>query len=510
VAWPLLSSTANPNPESPVSLRLLAPLSVALLASACSSSSVMSMDAGDLGVSPGGAQDIGYIRDLIEQGYIPREGTWSAEGLFSEHDLPLDGPECEQILCPRAQAASLPHADRVIAQVGFGTVITRESFERRDLNLGLAVDISGSMSGGKLDAMKVALHALADRMTAADTVSLVAFDDQAELRLPATVMDPAGRAELRRAIDRLETRGSTNIEAGMKLAYDQVSPLAGLASPEDRVLLFTDAQPNVGATGIGSFVGMARYYGEAGIGLTVFGTGLDLGIELAQEMSEVRGGAYVYLPDEEAIAAAFDEDFDFLVTPLAYDLEVDIRPAAGWRFLEAIGAPMDDGPGDDGVEGVAFGASTLFLSSGGGGIAVLLGRDPDHEGEALPVAGEVLADFSLRYTRADDSAVEEGAIALSFEGGATWSSQGLAEQSPLADDLGVYKMSLLLDEVDALTAAGLYCEGQLSQEEALALVREARIRLRVVAEELGDAPLRDEAVLMARLAANLDRGAQCL
>lgn len=490
-----------------MSPRLLLPLSLALSLAACSSADLAM--SGDLGVSPGGSQDIGYVRDLIEQGYVPTADTWTAEGLFNEHDLPLSGDACDQILCPRAQAASLPSANRVIAQVGFGTVITRESFERRDLNLGLAVDISGSMADGKLSAMKVALHALADRMTANDTVSLVAFDDKAELRMPATVMDERGRERLREAIDDLQTRGGTDIEAGLKLAYEQVAPNAGTSTPEDRVMLFTDAQPNVGATGIGSFVGMAGYYGEAGIGLTVFGTGLDLGIDLAQEMSEVRGGAYVYLPDRDAIAAAFDEDFDFLVTPLAYDLEVQIRPAVGWRFADAVGAPMDDGPGDDGVEGIDMGASTLFLSSGGGGIAVVLSREPDHEGEAMPAEGEALAEFELSYTRADDSAVEEGAISLSFQGGTAWSSEALGEQSPLADDLGVYMMSYLLDEVDALTVAGLYCESQETREEALKMVREAKDRLQVAGEELGNEALLAEAALMTRLARNIQEGGRC-
>lgn len=479
-----------------------------LLAAGCAD---YGMKTGDLGVTPGGAQDIGYARDIIEQGGIPSSDTWSAEGLFSEHDLPLSGETCDAILCPRAQAAWLPLDGAALVQVGFGTDITAESFERRPLNLGLAVDISGSMSGEKIEAMRTALHALADRMTADDTVSLVAFDDRAELRLEATRMDADGREALRRAIDKLNTRGGTNIEAGMQLAYQQVGPLAGPDVPEDRVMLFTDAQPNVGDTSIAGFTGMARYYGAAGIGLTVFGTGLDLGIELAQEMSELRGGAYVYLPDVPAIAEAFDEDFDYLVTPLAYDLQVELQAAEGWRFVDAVGAPLDQP-----AASTDFGASTLFLSSNQGGMAVLLAPidgamvDGDMaDGAAAVLPDGPLATMALRYERASDGVVVMSDEAAIFRGGDAWQSDSLGESSPLADDEGVFKMAMLLDEVDALTVAGLFCDGTAQRIEARSAADSARIRLQAVSDELESETLRREARLMGKLSDNLEAGASC-
>ena len=53
-----------------------------------------SMSAGGFGVTPGGAQDMGHARALIEAGQIPSSADYTVEGLFSEHDLPLDGAPC--------------------------------------------------------------------------------------------------------------------------------------------------------------------------------------------------------------------------------------------------------------------------------------------------------------------------------------------------------------------------------------------------------------------------------
>jgi len=489
----------------PLSLALSLPL---LLATACTSADSMvgTMGGNDLGVTPGGSQDIGYARDIIEAGGIPSEDSWSPEGLFSEHDLPLDGPDCTELLCPRAQAAAMPTREEVVVQVGFGTNITADTFERRPLNLGLAVDISGSMDGDKLDAVKLALRHLADHMSDQDAVSMVAFDDQAELRLGTTVMDERGKQRFLDEVARLESRGSTNIESGLQLAYDQVAPAAGPGAPEDRVMLFTDAQPNVANTSASGFMGMARHYADDGIGLTVFGTGLDLGAGLADQMSQVRGGAYIYLPDRESIAGAFDVDFDYMVTPLAYDLQVQLTTAPGWRFVGAVGAPMDEAAG--GTDGIDFGASTLFLSSGGGGMAVILARAPGAEGAAMPAAGDALAGFDLRYTKADDSGDVQESLDLAFDGGEAWSNEELGDTSPLADDLGVYEMAFLLDEVDALAAAGRFCDGSVRTEDASRAVTGARDRLDAGARQLDDAGLAEESRLMQKLSSNLSHGTQ--
>ena len=48
--------------------------------------------AGDFGATPGGAQDIALAREKIARGQVPEPEDFVAEGLYSEHDLPLQGP----------------------------------------------------------------------------------------------------------------------------------------------------------------------------------------------------------------------------------------------------------------------------------------------------------------------------------------------------------------------------------------------------------------------------------
>jgi Ca-activated chloride channel family protein len=466
--------------------------SLALL-TACSDMNIGG--AGDLGTTQGGAQDINHARELIAAGYIPPADAFTAEGLFSEHDLPLSGEECGELLCPRAAASVHEPADGsepgMLVQLGFGTDLDAETFERPPLNLAVAVDVSGSMAGEKIEATRTALHALVDQLDGGDRLSLVSFNERARVLAEGEVMDAGGRERLHSAVEQLDAGGSTDIEEGLDTAYDQVADRAGQPGVEDRVMIFTDAQPNVGATDSDSFLGMARYHASAGVGLSVFGVGLDLGDELATAISETRGGNYFYLATIDDIAQVFDEDFDYMVTPVAYDLEVEVVAVEGLAFEQAWGAPLDH-PGDTAL---SFGTATLFLSSRQGGMGVWMSS------EVVPAELSDLASFKVRYEPASGGAPVVQDLAVAWAGGAV-----IGGSQTLADDVGVYKMTGLVDEILALEGAAAFCTGDLASGHASGRISEAIARLGELAGALEDSALAEEVALMRQLQENLEGG----
>ncbi len=467
-----------------------------------------------LGVSGGGAQDMGLARALIEEGMVPRADQFTVEGLLSEHDLPLADQGCEDLLCPATAAAWVVPVDGsapgLLVQLGFQTGVDLDSFERPPLNLAVAVDVSGSMAGDKLAAVRDALDAVVERLGGEDRMALVAFDDRSRVIDEGRIMDAAGREAMHRAIARLEDGGSTCIECGLEDAFALADAHAGAPGVEDRVLLFTDAQPNVGDTNTGSFLELTRRYAERGIGLGLYGVGLDLGAELAQEISQVRGGSFTYLADAGAVRETFEEDFDLLVTPVAYDLDVAVAPVKGWGMDEAYGAVPDSG------DALEFGAATLFFSHENGGMGALLRAD---EGEALRVPPALaLGGMDMRYEVAyhADPDVGETATAhvgMAFEGGEAWRVEDPGGATAVAaDDLGVFKMGVLVDEYRALLAGAMSCTRDLEVADALDRIDRAAARLSAAAgtgaeEQTGD--LAAEARLMEQLAENVRRGS-CL
>jgi Ca-activated chloride channel family protein len=335
--------------------------------------SVPGSGGGNLGVTPGGAQDIGYVREVVETGYVPLPTHLAVEGLFSEHHLPIEEEEpCQQLLCVRSAVAAAPVFNRddmsYFVQVGFSSGLTAETFERPPLNLAVVIDKSGSMRDSgtenepKIGAVKSALQLMVDRLGEDDRLAIIAFNNDAWLMMESTPV--TDREEIKRIIGSLTAAGGTCIECGLQLGFEIV---AANQSEERlaRVLLLTDALPNVGRTGEGAFLTMASEYADIGIGLSTFGVGFNFGQELVSELSRIRGGNYFFLEDAARIEEIFTVDFDYLVTPLAYDLHMEVQPSAGFVTKDVYGIESWDTE-----QTIQLDVNTLFLSRNHG--AVLL------------------------------------------------------------------------------------------------------------------------------------------
>ncbi|WP_375771248.1 VWA domain-containing protein [Archangium gephyra] len=442
---------------------------------------------GGYGATPGGAQDIALARTKIDHGQIPEPEDFVAEGLYSEHDLPLDGPACEQVLCLRTATGIAPALDtgrqEVFVQVGFSSNVDPATFHRKPLDVALVIDHSGSMSGEPMEAVKAAARTLVDKLDGNDTFSLVIFDHTTEtLVTQGQVKD---RAALKRAIDTIHEAGSTCIECGLRDGFKQLAKVQADASRARRLFLFTDAMPNVGATGEGEFMDLLRSHAQQGRDTTVFGVNIAFGQALVTKISSVRGANYFYLSDAERTRKVFDEDFDFLVTPIAYDLKMALAPAEGYRVEAVYGLPGVEPGASEAVMDVA----TVFLSRRRGAVLARLSGP----GQTQP--NQQLVSSSFSFSPAEGAAPAAVTLSASYEGGeplestATWYSQRSVRKT----------VALTNFILGARMACTHWMKGE--REQALEVANRTEALLKAEAEALDDAPLRAEAELAGKLAA---------
>ncbi|MCU0293630.1 MAG: VWA domain-containing protein [Thermoanaerobaculaceae bacterium] len=460
---------------------------VVVLGQACGGGSAGSAD---MGATPGGAQDNGLARDQIDEGLVPHGEDITVEGMLNDHDLPLEAPPCERDFCIRAAYAVAPALDTgraaVFVQMGFSSGIDETSFRRAPLNLAVVVDRSGSMDGEKLNAVKLALSRLVDKLDPRDRLAIVLFDDRVDLLLESTLVENPEAIKAR--ISDIYARGSTDMASGLRSGYAQVALNGGVEGVMDRVMVFSDAMVNTGDTGTETFIGLANDNAQRGVGLTVFGVGIDLNQELVLAISKLRGGNYFYLKDAAKIASVFDVDFDFLVTPLAYDLKFRLEPKAGFRIGQVYGYSA----WQTGSSSVEINVATVFLSRNHGAIVARL----EVEGSTWPLGKPPLAELSLQYESRAGELVSDAITA------AYGADEALRDTTVFYSQRAVRKtVALVNTAVGEKRSCELFWQG--SRAEARDLLQETVDLLVAEAAEIEDAELTGEAADAQKLLDNM-------
>jgi Ca-activated chloride channel homolog len=448
---------------------------------------------GGAGATSGGEQSNGLSQAQIDQGQVPKSSAITVEGLLNQYDLPLESADCRKILCVDAGWAIMPvlteERSVVFVQLGLSSGIDEATFRRAPLNLSVVVDRSGSMGGSKLDSVKTALSRLIDQLGEADRLSIVLFDDSVDVLVQPTLV--TNKAALKSAVNSIFPRNATDMAAGLRRGSDFVKQYAGQPGVADRVMVFTDAQTNTGDTDQTSFVGIAAAAAAQNIGITLFGVGTDLNQDLVLAISRVRGGNYFYLQDAAKIATVFDQDFDYLVTPLAYDLHLSLVPAPGYVITAVYGFPS----WRSGSTTVDLVIPTVFLSHNHGAVVVRI----DPANRKWPDAQVPLASLALSYTSATDGTTVSDALEASYTDTAP-----LSDSSIFYSQRAVRKSVALVNEAVAeIQATQTYWNNRSSVSSAVALLERARTNLVSEGTAIEDTDLMTEATNVQKLESNM-------
>jgi Ca-activated chloride channel family protein len=147
------------------------------------------------------------------------------------------------------------------------------------------------MGGGKLEAARDTALAVAAALTPRDRLTLVAFDNRAELLLDARAMDAAGRRAAEAALRPLAPRGGTNLWEGWLLAAERIATaMAADARASHRLLLLSDGQANDGITERADLARHAAGMLAQGIVTSAVGIGDGYDEALLGAMAEAGGG----------------------------------------------------------------------------------------------------------------------------------------------------------------------------------------------------------------------------
>jgi|WetSurMetagenome_2_1015567.scaffolds.fasta_scaffold00502_11 Ca-activated chloride channel homolog len=371
-----------------------------------------------IGFSAGGAKDINNFRENILQDYLPLPTDVTYEGLFYDYYFYTgEAKECKKLFCPSYSYAvskdPFSMQPQYYLSVGLNSGMT--DFKRKKLNLVVVLDFSGSMgspfdeyyydrfgnkveqnagesstSKTKMEIADESVVALLNHLKPDDRFGMVLFSDDAFLVDPLTNVADKDMSRLKSRIMEIRETYGTNMEAGMEKGtalFDRFLQ-ADKSEYENRIIFLTDAMPNMGETGDLGLYRMMEDNADQGIYTTFIGIGVDFNTELIESISKIKGCNYYSVHSAREFRTRMDDEFDFMVTPLVFDLRLKLD-APGYEIEKVYGSPEADQ-----ATGELMKVNTLFPSKAeegqvkGGVILVKLKKLSDQESMRLSVSYE--------------------------------------------------------------------------------------------------------------------------
>jgi dihydroneopterin aldolase/uncharacterized protein YegL len=207
---------------------------------------------------------------------------------------------------------------------------------RKATGIMYVLDISGSMSDGKLEKAKEAILASLGRMYPTDYFGITLFDDQAEVLIPYQLFG-ARKTDIINKVKALTTRGGTNILSGLDMAIDQMMN-DDLTEHPKSILLLTDGNTNVGVTEKDELIQAYQAKTKNSVRITTMGIGIDLHQDLLRDLSEKTHGQFHYIERYEDIQKTCVNEFGSLAFPIGKNVMLSVEIPACFNVKQVYGA----------------------------------------------------------------------------------------------------------------------------------------------------------------------------
>lgn len=368
-------------------------------------SSFGSKSESNVGLSVGGSKNIDNFRENIKNGYFPISTDITYNGLFYDYYFETGiKKESEDLFSPSYSMAISKDAvslkNEYYMTVGLNSNIKQTDFKRKKQNIVVVLDISGSMNSSlksyyydeqnsffskfkknnsKMELANEAVNLMIDELNDDDRFGMVLFDNGAYLGKPLSLIKDTDIEAIKEHILEIEPRGGTNFEAGYKKGTNLFDKeLLNDKEYDNRIIVITDAMPNIGTTNKSDLLKYIESNSKTGIYTSFIGVGVDFNTEVIESISNVRGANYYSISSNEQFKKILSEDFEYMVTPLAFDLNLSFE-SEGYDIEKIYGTDSDDkSSGNIMKVNTLFPSSTNENSESKGGVILLKLKKKDN------------------------------------------------------------------------------------------------------------------------------------
>ena len=234
------------------------------------------------------------VRRYLTDGMLPPKDAVRIEEMINYFNYDYPAPTGNDPFSISAEYTDCPwNRDHKLVHIGLkGKEINMKNAPAN--NLVFLIDVSGSMnSPDKLGLLKSGLYLLVDQLREKDQVAIVVYASASGLVLPS--ISGNNKDQIKSVIEQLDAGGSTAGGEGIKLAY-KVAKENFIADGNNRVILVTDGDFNVGVSSESGLIRLIEEKREDDIFLTVLGFGSgNLKDSKMEQLADKGNGNYSYI-----------------------------------------------------------------------------------------------------------------------------------------------------------------------------------------------------------------------
>ncbi|RYY19232.1 MAG: DUF3520 domain-containing protein [Chitinophagaceae bacterium] len=264
------------------------------------------------------------IRRFLNMNTLVPPDAVRTEELMNYFNFGYNQPEKDSAFCFRSYITECPwNADNEL----FMLQVSARKIDPEKIppsNLVFLIDVSGSMDmPNRLPLLKSAFKLLIENLREKDTVSIVVYGSATGVWLKPT--SGIEKEKIRKAIEELYPGGATAGESGILAAY-RVAKSQFIKNGNNRVILATDGDFNVGQSSEDELEKLITKHQESGIYLTCLGVGMGNYKDSKLEVLAKKGnGNFSYLDNEKEAEKILVKEFTQTMYTVADDAFLNIR-----------------------------------------------------------------------------------------------------------------------------------------------------------------------------------------
>ena len=205
--------------------------------------------------------------------------------------------------------------------------------ERPPVNVAIVLDRSGSMSGQKIEHAKKAAVQAIDYLGKDDIVSVIAYDHNVTVVVPATKV--SDKADIKKRISTLQPGGNTALFAGVSKGAAEIRKFAD-KDRVNRVILLSDGKANSGPSSPKALGDLGASLKKEGISVTTWGLGNGYNEDLMDQLAQRSDGNHTFIESPQQLAGIFEAEFGDILSVVAQEVAIDIKCAAGIRPVKVL------------------------------------------------------------------------------------------------------------------------------------------------------------------------------